>query len=177
MYHETTHWKPCIVLCPPERIEDVFCLRAAVWIAEGADPGAFPSGRWQDERDGSRLHWVVLDDDRVVATASLSIHDVLADLEECEVYLRAGLSSNGRVAAPARVVVKREYRRYGIAQALLDVQDAASVDAGAVLSVRQASPTMRRLLERRGWREHGPAPEDPRFPGVCFTVMSLLFER
>jgi hypothetical protein len=57
---------------------------------------------------------------------------------------------------------------------LLDRQDAAARAAGAVLAVRQASPGMRRLLERRGWQAHGPGPVDPRFPGVEFTVMSLV---
>ena len=160
-------------VCPPERLVEMFRLRSAVWIGEGADPAAFPGGEWRDERDGSRRHWIVLDADRVVATASLSMHGSFADVEEGDVYLRAGLSSPGPIAAPARVTVAAEYRGRGLAQALLDAQDAAALEAGAMLSVRQASPSMRRLLERRGWQEHGPGPWDVRFPGVQFTVMSL----
>lgn len=152
----------------------MFRLRAAVWIGEGADPAAFPGGEWRDARDASRLHWIILDDERVVATASFSIHSELAAVEEGEVYFAAGLSTTGQVAAPARVTVAATHRGRGLAPALLDVQDAAAVAAGAVLAVRQASPSMRRLLERRGWREHGPGPWDARFPSVQFTVMSLL---
>lgn len=166
-----------IVVCPPARLTEMFRLRAAVWIGEGANPAAFPGGEWRDERDGSRLHWIVLNDDRVVATASLSMHPTLADVEEGDVYMRAGLVSRGPVAAPARVTVAPEFRGCGLAQALLDVQDAAAREAGAMLSVRQASPGMRRLLERRGWQEHGPGPWDARFPGVQFTVMSLPREK
>jgi GNAT superfamily N-acetyltransferase len=155
----------------------MFRLRLSVWLGEGADPDAFPDGEWRDERDRSRVHWIVLNEDRVVATASLSMHDTLADVEEGDVYVRAGLASAGVVAAPARVTVSAECRGRGIAQQLLDVQDAAARQAGATLAVRQASPPMRRLLERRGWREHGPGPADPRFPGVVFTVMSLPLTR
>jgi GNAT superfamily N-acetyltransferase len=152
----------------------MFRLRSTVWIGEGADRAAFPGGEWRDERDASRCHWIVLDEDRVVATASLSVHASLADVEEGDVYVRAGLSSPGPIAAPARVTVAAPYRGRGLAQALLDVQDAAALEAGAALAVRQASPSMRRLLERRGWHEHGPGPSDVRFPGVQFTVMSFL---
>ncbi len=170
-------WMPRLVLCPPDRLTEMFRLRLAVWNGEGADPAAFAGGEWRDERDASRLHWIVLNEDRVVATASLSVHVSLADVEEGEVYLGAGLSAPGPVAAPARVTVAAECRGRGLAQALLEVQDAAALDAGATLAVRQASPSMRRLLERRGWREHGAGPWDPRFPGTEFTVMSLLLKR
>jgi predicted GNAT family N-acyltransferase len=169
-------WAPRLVVCPPERLTEMFRLRCAVWIGEGADPAAFPGGEWRDERDASRLHWIVLNEDRVVATASLSVHSSLADVEEGEVYVRAGVFSPGLIAAPARVTVAAECRGRFLAQKLLDVQDAAALEAGATLAVRQASPAMRRLLERRGWREHGPGPWDARFPGVPFTVMSLLRE-
>jgi len=168
-----TDQAPRIVVCPPARLTEMFQLRAAVWVAEGADPGAFPSGEWRDDRDASRLHWIAVHADRIVATASLSMHATLADVEEGDVYVRAGLFSPGPVAAPARVTVAADFRGCGLAQSLLDVQDAAALEAGATLSVRQASPAMRRLLERRGWQEHGPGPWDARFPGTQFTVMSL----
>lgn len=168
---------PRPVVCPPERLTEMFRLRSSVWIGEGADPAAFPGGEWRDERDATRLHWIVLDLDRVVATASLSVHPRLADVEEGEVYLQAGLDSSGLVAAPARVTVAADWRGHGLAQALLDVQDAAAIEAGATLAVRQASPSMRRLLARRGWQAHGPGPRDDRFPRIEFTVMSLLLHR
>jgi GNAT superfamily N-acetyltransferase len=166
-------WTPRLLPCPPERLDEMFRLRLTVWLGEGADPAAFPEGKWNDASDLQRRHWIVLNDDRVVATASLSLHDSFADVEEGDVYISAGLTASGLVAAPARVTVSAECRGRGVAQDLLDVQDAAAREAGATIAVRQASPAMRRLLERRGWREHGPGPDDPRFPGVLFTVMSL----
>ncbi len=173
----TPGWAPRLVVCPPERLAEMFRLRAAVWTADEADPAAFPGGEWRDERDALRLHWIVLNEDRVVAAASLSLHASLAEVEEGEVYLRAGLSSPGPIAALARVTVSADCRGRGLAQALLDAHDGAALEARATLAVCQASPSMRRLLERRGWREHGPGPWDARFPGVQFTVMSLLRQR
>ena len=161
------------MLCPPDRLDEMFRLRANVWIDEGADPDAFPGGEWRDERDATRLHWVVIRDDQVVGTASLSIHPTLDSVEEGDVYRLAGLSSSGPIAAPARVTVAANHRGRGIAEGLLDAQDAAARAAGAVLAVRQASAALRRLLEARGWRAHGPAPLDARFPTTTFTVMSL----
>jgi GNAT superfamily N-acetyltransferase len=152
----------------------LFALRARVWIVEGADPAAFESGQWTDGHDGHRAHWMVLDGDRLIAGASLSMHDSLAELDEPEAYAALPLPISGRIAAPARVIVDASYRGSGIAQRLLDAQDHAASAAGAVIAVRQASPAMRRLLERRGWQSHGPGPADRRFPGVEFTVMTIV---
>ena len=166
-------WAPKLLECPPARLDEMFALRAAVWIGEGATPTAFPAGEWRDHHDALRRHWVVVDQDRFVATASLSIHDRLADVEDGHAYISAGLSSAGHVAAPARVAVLPEYRGRGLVQTLLDIQDRAARDGGATLAVRQASPAMVRILLRRGWRAHGPGPADSRFP-IEFTLMSRL---
>ena len=160
--------------CDPDRLGELFRLRARVWVAEGADPRAFPDGSWSDSEDVRRTHWVVLDEGRIVAGASIGFHTALSQVEEPEAYHVIPSPAPGIIAAPARVVVDREYRGKGLAQALLDLQDQAAREAGALLAVRQASPDMRQILERRGWRYHGPGPLDPRFPGVEFSVMSLV---
>jgi len=163
-----------VVPCEAERLSELFRLRASVWVEEGANASAFPAGSWSDAADADRTHWMVLDQGRIVAGASLGLHDTLADLDEPEAYLSIPAPPPGIIAAPQRVVVDRQYRGRGIAAALLDAQDRASKEAGAVIAVRQASPAMKRILDRRGWRDHGPGPMDPRFPGIQFTVMSLL---
>ena len=76
--------------CPPERLNEMFRLRATVWIGEGADPASFPGGEWRNERDASRLHWIVLEEDRVVATASLGLYPRLVDVEDGEAYVERG---------------------------------------------------------------------------------------
>lgn len=162
-----------VIRCPPQQREALYRLRASVWLEEGADPSAFSGGFWTDARDESRQHWVALHEGEVVAGASLSIHGSLRDVEEAQAYLVYSLPDRSPIAAPARVVVRRDWRGRGVLQKLLDAQDEAALAAGAVLAVRQASRMMRPLLERRGWRYHGPGPQDPRFPCETFSVMSF----
>lgn len=165
-----------ITRCDPSRFDELFAFRASVWIAEGADPSAFPGGSWSDAEDAHRIHWIALDDNRIIGAASIGFHSALSEVPEPEAYVAVPACQPGVIAAPARVVVDGAYRGLGVASDLLDHQDKAARDAHAVLAVRQASPAMKRLLERRGWRDHGPGPADPRFPGVSFTVMSLPLE-
>ncbi len=155
-------------------LEAIYRLRAAVWRETGdIAQAAFADGSWSDDHDAASMHWVVRAGDELVAAARLSVHDRLDDVPEAEQYTAAGLRLEGRIAAPARVVVASAARRVGLASQLLDTQDAAARDAGCAFAVRQSSPAMSRLLERRGWRGHGPAGIDERFPGVRFDVMVL----
>ncbi len=164
----------------PERVTDgatldaIYRLRASVWRETGdIATAAFRDGRWSDEHDPVSTHWVVRDADELVAAARLSVHERLADVPEAEEYTAVGLQVQGRIAAPARVVVAAAARRHGLASQLLDAQDAAACEARCTYAVRQSSPAMCRLLERRGWRDAGPAGLDERFPGVRFRVMVL----
>jgi GNAT superfamily N-acetyltransferase len=165
-----------IIRCDADRLVDLFAFRARVWTEEGADPSAFPGGSWSDAADDRRMHWIALVEDRIVGAASISFHDSLAEVDEPHAYRMLASPQAGIIAAPARVVVDGAHRGRGIADAMLDRQDQAAREAHAVFAVRQASPAMRRLLLRRGWREHGPGPADARFPGVVFSVMSLSFD-
>ena len=159
--------------CPPGRLDELFRLRASVWLAAGADPTAFPDGRWQDARDAGRQHWIAIANDEIVGGASLGICATLADMHQPEAYHGAGLATAGVVAAPDRLVVRADWRGRYVVQRLLEAQEAAARAAGAVIAARQASRMLRPILLRRGWREHGPAPHDARFPHEQFTVMSL----
>lgn len=164
----------------PERASDtptldaIYRLRAAVWRETGdIAQAAFADGRWSDEHDPASLHWVVRDGDELVAAARLSVHERLADVPEAEEYAAVGLELEGRIAAPARVVVAAAARRHGLAWQLLDTQDAAARAERCAFAVRQSSPAMSRLLRRRGWQDRGLARPDERFPGVRFEVMVL----
>jgi len=168
---------PVVVPCPPERLDELFRLRAAVWLAEGADAAAFPGGSWRDARDDQRLHWMAEHAGEIVAGASLSIHASLDEVHQAETYRVYGITAAGPVAAPARVIVRGDWRGTPLVRRLLDAQDDAARAAGAVLALRQASAMLRPLLERRGWRCHGPALPDARFPGQDFSVMTLPLER
>ena len=163
-----------VPVADPPTLEAIYRLRASVWRETGdIAQAAFGDGRWSDEYDPAAMHWVIRDGEQLVAAARLSVHDRLADVPEAGEYAAAGLRLEGRIAAPARVVVATAARRHGLAAQLLDAQDAAARAAGCAYAVRQSSPAMSRLLARRGWRDVGPAGLDERFPGVQFEVMVL----
>lgn len=158
-------------------IEEVCRFRAAVWMAtDGVDPAAFPCGSWRDPIDDVAQHWVCRDArGTLLAACRLTIHDRLEEIVERHEYQRYGIKVLGAIAAPDRVVVAPAAQGQGLASRLLDMQHAAARAAGAACALRQASPRMVRLLERRGWRLHGPAGIDRRFPGVPFEVASYTF--
>ena len=164
---------PDIVTDAPT-LEAIYRLRAAVWTQTGyASPCAFGDGRWSDEQDAAGTHWVIRDASGVVAAGRLTLHDGLADVPEAEAYAAAGLALEGRIAAPAHLVVAAAAQGHGLAWQLADAQNAAARAAGCTFTVCQASPAMTRMLLRRGYHEAGPAPPDHRFPGVGFVVMVL----
>jgi hypothetical protein len=160
-------------------LEAIYRLRAAVWRETGnVAPAAFGDGRWNDEHDAAGLHWVVRDEaGELVAAVRLSVHERLADVPEAEAYAAAGLELEGRIAAPAHLVVAAAARGQRLFWKLADAENAAARAAGCTFLVCQASPAMRRLLLRRGWQEAGAAPADGRFPGVGFVVMVLELAR
>ena len=161
----------------PATLEEIYKFRARVWdSSKGIAVNAFPTGKWQDQHDATALHWIVTNaDNQMVGAARLSLHERMEDVVEPEQYLRYGVECDGLIAAPDRVVVCPSARRQGIAQRLLDVQNEASVDAGAACALRQASPAMCRLVEKRDWHLLGPASIDPRFPNIVFTVALRAF--
>jgi GNAT superfamily N-acetyltransferase len=161
----------------PARRVEIYRLRTEVWrLTSGVNGDAFPDGLWQDPIDDAAQHWIVADDnDRIVAAARLSLHEILDDVTQPFQYQRYGVAIRGLIASPDRVVVHPSAQGLGLGQRLLDAQDAAARAAGAAGAVRQASPSMARLLVRRGWRLIGPALDDDRFPGVEFTVAAREF--
>jgi GNAT superfamily N-acetyltransferase len=161
-----------------EQVDEICRFRAAVWLAsQGANPVAFPSGSWRDPIDDGARHWVARDSNgNLLAAARFAIHDQLEDMIEHREYRRYYLEAHGPIAAPDRVVVAPAAQGQGLASQLLAIQHKAATAAGAVCALRQASPRMVRLLRHRGWRMHGPASIDPRFPGVTFTVASFIFD-
>ena len=162
----------------PKILDEIYQFRARVW-SESHDlaPDAFPSGKWQDRHDENAQHWAVFDSQgKIAGSARLTLHQALEDVVEPEQYLRYGVECDGLIAAPDRVVVCPAARRQGIANRLLDVQDQAALAAAAVCAIRQASPAMCRLIQKREWQLLGPASIDPRFPDLVFTVAMRAFQ-
>lgn len=162
----------------PNEWEAIFRFRADIWRAsEGVATNAFPSGAWKDRHDENAFHWVITNGlNQIVASARLSLHPTLSEVVEPFQYERYGIQPNGLIAAPDRVAVCPSARRQGLAEQLLDAQDQLAIERGAVIALRQASPSMCKLIVKRGWELVGPASVDPRFPGIEFTVATKHFK-
>ena len=153
-------------------LRDIYRLRAEVWASTGnVAADAFGPDGWHDAWDDAATHWAIFDDcGKVAAAARLTLHARVDDLDEAEVYAAFCPDLPGPVAAPARVVVRRESQGFGLAQRLLTIQEQAARAQGAQWALRQASPQMVPLLRRRGWEILGPGAADPRFPELVFQV-------
>jgi len=167
-------WKLVAVPGSDSAAIDRICrFRADVWRSTLESSGrSFPGLEIRDAWEPAAWHWMVQDSqDRIVASARLIVMDDLQEIPEFEQYLCIGVSElDGRIAAPDRVVVDPSHQRQGLAQQLLEVQERAAIAQGAIIAVRQASPSMVRLIAGRGWVVHGPAKPDPSFPGVVFSI-------
>jgi hypothetical protein len=168
---------PAIEVHEPEVVEEICQFRARVWMeSAGAADDAFGPAGWRDPIDSHCRHWMIrAAGGLLVAAGRLSIHETLQGVHQREEYLRYGVACNGPVAAPDRVVVCPSAQGCGLGREILDVQDHAAREMGALRAVRQASPGMVRLLRHRGWKILGPASPDARFPGVEFQVAVKSF--
>ena len=158
-------------------IAEICKFRATVWEQTGQlVPNGFSEQGWRDPIDASCMHWIIRDiSRRLVAAGRLSLHERLDQVHESHEYVKYGFAASGCVAAPDRVVVCPSAQGRGLGRQILDLQDQAAIAAGATCAVRQASPGMVKLIQRRGWHVLGPASPDERFPGVEFCVAIKRF--
>ena len=105
--------------------------------------------------DLQSAHWAEARRNRIEAVGTIEV-DILAGIDEVESTDPGG---DGEAKEQRWHEVRQANRR-------IDRQPATNWR----YAVRQASPTMVRLLLRRGWQVVGPASDDPRFPGISFQV-------
>lgn len=166
-----------VLVTRTSEIAEICRFRAAVLAATGTlRSDAFGAEGWHDPIDEHSRHWIIRHQSGTLAAAGrLSIHAELSAVHQAEEYLRYGIPSEGPIAAPDRVVVAPEFQGQGLGGQLVDIQDREAQSLGARLAVRQASPSMVRLIVERGWIIAGPATLDSRFPGIEFSVAYRLF--
>jgi len=82
----------------------------------GADLHLEQSGKIADSLDETAFHWGAYSNGRLVASARLSIHEVLENAPDGHLFEK--LSVPCPVADINRMVVRPEYRRIGIARAI-----------------------------------------------------------
>jgi GNAT superfamily N-acetyltransferase len=115
---------PAIETSDPAILSQIYRLRVEAWQARTSD---FPTmDVWTDEFDVAGRHWVVLDGGVPVAAARLTIHSVLSEAPNAEIY-RGLLPADfaGPIGVLTRLFVARSHAGRGITRSL----DIARIDA------------------------------------------------
>jgi hypothetical protein len=100
---------------------EIGSLRREVWeTVEGFDKNAFPGEIWIDDYDLSAIHWVVFDQQRIIASARLGVYAAYEDIPYFEMMKPHKSLLKLPVASLNRLVVKPEYRGQFISK-MLDV--------------------------------------------------------
>ncbi|NML64389.1 GNAT family N-acetyltransferase [Hymenobacter sp. RP-2-7] len=146
-------------------------LRVRSWRNErGIDPLFFARPSWVEELDHHALHWVITDEDEVVAAARLSLHTSLADVPYAYLLPAAAHQplAGQLVASISRMVVDPRYRGHHFSAVLDQVRVAAALAAGATALTGATQLNFRRkALSDLGFRtlcELRNAPERPDWP-------------
>ena len=112
-------------------VEQALALRVSVFTGEqGVNPSADIDGL-----DGEALHFVAVEDGRVIAT--------------CRVLIRDGVAKLGRM------VVEREQRGRGIGARVLEVAESAAAEHGATRVLLHAQVAAVSFYARGGYAEVG----------------------
>ena len=100
---------------------EIGSLRREVWeTVEGFDKSAFPGEIWIDDYDLSAIHWVVFDQQKIIASARLGVYFSHNDIPYIEMMKSYESHLKLPVASLNRLVVKPEYSGQFISK-MLDV--------------------------------------------------------
>ena len=113
-------------------LDQVFKLRADVWMALGASSDHFPGGVWTDDHDlVCCRHWVALDEaNKVAGAARLCIHESVREFPERHLFEGAPLDLPSPIGLLSRLVVRPGFRGRGLAKQFDRARIQASRAAG-----------------------------------------------
>lgn len=120
----------------PRVLEKIGRLRVEVWrqVTDVENREMGDSDNWLDRDDYTGIHWVVFDDDELVAAARLSIHESLEDAPYGHIFklISNDLPSGaGKVASINRLVVLKSHQGRGISKMLDSIRIAKAIEVGA----------------------------------------------
>lgn len=100
----------CVSSSNKELLKQIYKLRTQVWIEMGAPIHLFPNEMLVDQYDDQAYHWIIVQDDKLVAAARLSIHTDLSDAPEAQFFEPYKDFITFPVASMNRLVVQRNAR-------------------------------------------------------------------
>lgn len=159
-----------------ELLREVGRLRLEVWRGEtDVNESLFPDDLWLEPLDFIARHWAVRDRLGIVASARLTIHDVLSENPDGYLFERAKISVPVPAGHLCKLVVHKRARGRGLATELNRVRIEAAKEMGAKSIIVTASDSNSRLLERVGFVDTGIREYFPNRPGYEFKAMQLSF--
>jgi len=159
----------------PTLINEIGELRVIAWRTEkGIAPDIFSQRTWLDEYDEIALHWIMLKEKFLMASARISIHPELSEIpwaDNTTVYDMSFLKSP--VASINRLVVHPDFRGRGLTRYL----DRIRIDTAKKMGVKTiiAEPVLIRInsLIDLGFKYVGKLPATIELPGVELGLMYL----
>jgi GNAT superfamily N-acetyltransferase len=160
----------------PEIMNDIGRFRVKTWRNEkGIDPIFFSKDSWIDEIDANARHWIITQNNIMVASARLSFHEFIEDVPYAN-FLQLEhrlLFNNSPIASINRLVVSPEFRGRGFAK-LLDMERVKVAQEFGVNEII-AFPQLSRLesLEKLGFSLISQLKNIPEMPERPFFLMKL----
>ncbi len=153
-------------------LEKIARFRVMVWASHDmVDLSKFPDGICYEEVDRIAAHFIVESNGELLGASRYAQYPDLASSHHGEYYKNAGIDLEGPIGIPEHFVVHPDWERHGIGSKILKMQQAHAIANNARFLISEASPAAAALLIQLGRKSLGPAPHDPRFPGMQFQWM------
>ncbi|CAE8698511.1 unnamed protein product [Polarella glacialis] len=164
------------------------CLRVQVWDGEGSlDHSLFPDSCWlgSDDLLCTARHWCIRANsnndasnttDIIIAAARLTLHDENDTSRDLALWREKGIALRYPVCDLGRLVVRKDYRRRGLARRLVKVRIEAAKSWGATAILCTASADNVPLLASEGFVHLGHTIVFADRPNTVFHAMHLLFD-
>jgi predicted GNAT family N-acyltransferase len=159
-----------------ELMDEIGRLRYEVWQQEQSiNPELFPDRCWIDSLDPVGRHWVVLDGDRVVAAARLTMHtNIDDDYRDMKLWKKCGKQLPLPTTDLGRLVVHKDYRGHGFAKQLNEIRVNAAREMGAKSVMVTASGGNKHLLcKYLGFEDIGETIYFEDRPNTLFYALQL----
>lgn len=160
----------------PDYINEMGKLRIIAWEKEGIIPDLIAKKVWLDELDKSAIHWILLEDEKLVASARMTLHNSVAEVPYSEMFAKFDLSHlKSPVAALNRLVVNPKYKGEGIARQLDIARIETAKEIGIKTIIGEAVPWRVEPLLELGFKFVGQIGDIKEIPGVELTLITMEF--
>ena len=155
-------------------------LRYDVWLGENSlDQSMFPDGSWLDPSDEDSIltrHFVAEVNGEFVAAARLVTHTTIASADvDINLWMSSGKKLVWPVSDLGRLVVRRDYRKRGIAKRFntIRINLARSMGVGSIIVTASAGNSS--LLKATGFVSIGEEIVFPNRPATTFYALQYTF--